>query len=151
MMNRQLVVALFAGALFGAGLAVSGMADPQRVRGFLDLFGKWDPTLAFVMGGALVPMAIAWWVRKRMTAPVVAASFSLPTNRDLDVRLVGGAAVFGIGWGVAGLCPGPAIADLAIAPGPAAIFVLAMLGGMGLYRLLPVTPVRQPFLETPNV
>lgn len=136
-MNRQLLVALFAGALFGAGLAVSGMADPQRVRAFLDLFGAWDPTLAFVMGGAMLPMAIAWRLQKRMTTPVSADRFSLPTRRDIDARLVGGAALFGIGWGVAGLCPGPAIADLAIAPVPAAIFVAAMLGGMILHRLLP--------------
>lgn len=149
-MNRQLFIALFAGALFGAGLAFSGMADPQRVRGFLDLFGRWDPTLAFVMGGALVPMAIAWRIQKRMAAPVLAVRFSLPTNRDLDSRLIGGSAVFGIGWGVAGLCPGPAIADLAIAPIPAAIFVLAMLGGMILHRLLPATPAKQPSLETSN-
>jgi uncharacterized membrane protein YedE/YeeE len=149
-MNRQLFIALFAGALFGAGLAFSGMADPQRVRGFLDLFGRWDPTLAFVMGGALVPMAIAWRIQKRMAAPVLAVRFSLPTNRDLDSRLIGGSALFGIGWGVAGLCPGPAIADLAIAPIPAAIFVLAMLGGMILHRLLPATPAKQPSLETSN-
>ncbi len=149
-MNRQLFIALFAGALFGAGLAFSGMADPQRVRGFLDLFGRWDPTLAFVMGGALVPMAIAWRIQKRMAAPVLAVRFSLPTNRDLDSRLIGGSAVFGIGWGVAGLCPGPAIADLAIAPIPAAIFVLAMIGGMILHRLLPATPAKQPSLETSN-
>lgn len=143
---RQITLALLAGALFGAGLAVSGMADPQRVRGFLDLFGAWDPTLAFVMGGALIPMAIAWRVRNRMSSPLAAERFALPTARDLNPRLLGGAALFGIGWGVAGLCPGPAIADLAIAPAPAAIFVLAMLGGMVLHRLLPVarTPAQPP-------
>ena len=150
-MRRQLFIALFAGALFGAGLAFSGMADPQRVRGFLDLFGTWDPTLAFVMGGALVPMAIAWRVQKRMTAPVSAVQFSLPTKRDLDLRLIGGAALFGIGWGAAGLCPGPAIADLAIAPVPAALFVVAMLGGMILHRMLPATPAKRPSLEVSNV
>jgi uncharacterized membrane protein YedE/YeeE len=149
-MNRQLALALFAGVIFGAGLAVSGMADPQRVRGFLDLFGTWDPTLAFVMGGALVPMAIAWRIQKRMTAPLAAAQFSLPTNRDLDFRLIGGAALFGVGWGVAGLCPGPAIADLAIAPLPATIFVVGMLGGVLLHRLLPATPTKQPSLKIPN-
>lgn len=151
MKKRQLAVALFAGTLFGAGLAVSGMADPQRVRGFLNLFANWDPTLAFVMGGALVPMAIAWRFQRRMTMPVLAARFSLPAIRDIDVRLVGGAALFGVGWGVAGLCPGPAIADLAIAPIPAAIFVVAMLGGMLLHRLLPATPARLPSLETTPV
>lgn len=150
-MNRQIPIALFAGALFGAGLAVSGMADPQRVRGFLDLFGAWDPTLAFVMGGALIPMAIAWRIQKRMMAPVSAPRFALPTHRDLDIRLIGGSALFGVGWGIAGLCPGPAIADLAIAPVPAAIFVAAMLGGMILHRILPATPAKQPSLEMPNV
>lgn len=150
-MKRQLPVAMFSGALFGAGLAVSGMADPQRVRGFLDLFGTWDPTLAFVMVGALMPMAIAWRVQKRMTSPVSAVQFSLPIHRDLDARLIGGAALFGVGWGVAGLCPGPAIADLAIAPVPAAVFVVAMLGGMILHRLLAAAPAKQPRLETSNV
>ena len=150
-MIRPIAFALLAGVLFGAGLAVSGMADPQRVRGFLDLFGAWDPTLAFVMGGALIPMAIAWRIQKRMPSPMAAERFTLPTARDLDPRLIGGAALFGIGWGIAGLCPGPAIADLAIAPVPAAIFVVAMLGGMILHRLLPATPVKQPSLETPNV
>jgi len=148
---RRIAFALLAGTLFGAGLAVSGMADPQRVRGFLDLFGTWDPTLAFVMGGALIPMAIAWRIQKRMPTPMAAERFVLPTARDLDPRLIGGAALFGIGWGIAGLCPGPAIADLAIAPVPAAIFVVAMLGGMILHRLLPATPVKQPSLETSDV
>ncbi len=150
-MMRPLAFALIAGALFGAGLAVSGMADPQRVRGFLDLFGSWDPTLAFVMGGALIPMAIAWRVQKRMPSPMAAERFAMPTVRDRHPRLIGGAALFGIGGGIAGLGPGPAIADLAIAPVPAAIFVLAMLGGMILHRLLPATPAKQPNLETSNV
>ncbi|WP_371420822.1 DUF6691 family protein [Tardiphaga sp.] len=150
-MTRQFLLALLAGALFGAGLAVSGMADPQRVRGFLDLFGAWDPTLAFVMGGALIPMAIAWRVQKRMSAPLAAKRFVLPSTRDLDPRLIGGAALFGIGWGTAGLCPGPAIADLAVAPSPAAVFVVAMLAGMLVHRLLPAAPARQSSLETSNV
>jgi len=122
--------------LFGAGLALSGMVDPGRVRGFLDLFGHWDPTLAFVMGGAVVPMAVAWRVRARTTKPMVAEAFVLPETGAIDWRLAAGAAIFGIGWGIAGLCPGPAIADLALSPGPAAIFITAMLAGMGLYRLV---------------
>ncbi len=150
-MMRRGLFALVAGALFGAGLAVSGMADPQRVRGFLDIFGAWDPTLAFVMGGALIPMALAWAVQKRMAAPIADLRFSLPTRRDVDPSLIGGAVLFGVGWGIAGLCPGPAIADLALAPVPAAIFVIAMLGGMVLHRLLPATPARQRNLETSNV
>ena len=135
-MTRQTLIALATGTLFGAGLAVSGMADPQRVRGFLDLFGAWDPTLAFVMAGALVPMAIAWRVHRRMSAPLAVERFALPTNKRVDPRLLAGAVLFGIGWGVAGLCPGPAIADLAVAPGPAVIFVTAMLVGMLVHRLM---------------
>ena len=148
---RQTVIALLAGTLFGAGLAVSGMADPQRVRAFLDLFGAWDPTLAFVMAGAILPMAIAWRVQSRMSSPLAVSTFALPTTRDLDPRLVIGAAIFGIGWGIAGLCPGPAIANLTIAPAPAAIFVAAMLAGMILHKLLPAIPAKQPFKETRNV
>lgn len=150
-MIRRVLFALVAGALFGAGLAVSGMADPQRVRGFLDVFGVWDVTLAFVMGGAVIPMALAWAVQKRMTAPIADLRFALPTRRDIDPELVGGAALFGVGWGVAGLCPGPAIAGLAIAPTPTAIFLVAMLAGMVLHRLLPATPARQPSTEISNV
>lgn len=129
-------VALAAGVLFGAGLAVSGMADPARVRAFLDLAGDWDPTLAFVMAGAILPMALAWAIRPRLAAPLVEGGWNLPKTRRLDRRLVLGALVFGVGWGIAGLCPGPAIADLALAPGRAAVFVLAMLAGMLAHRLL---------------
>ena len=133
---RQTLIALFAGALFGAGLAWSGMADPRRVQGFLDIFGDWDLTLAFVMGGALVPMGIAWLIQKRMTKPFADARFSLPETAKLDAPLAVGAILFGAGWGIGGLCPGPAIADIAIAPGGATIFVLAMLGGMTVHRVV---------------
>jgi uncharacterized membrane protein YedE/YeeE len=131
-MIRQTLIALFAGTLFGAGLVISGMADPARVRAFLDVFGGWDPTLAFVMAGALLPMAAAWRIQGRATAPLAAAKFELPTTRGIDGKLLGGAAIFGIGWGIAGLCPGPAIADLALRPVLATSFVLAMLAGMAL-------------------
>jgi uncharacterized protein len=136
-MIRQVVLALVAGALFGAGLAVSGMADPERVRGFLDLFGDWDPTLAFVMGGALLPMVIAWQIHNRIKAPLAAEFFSVPNGKKIDRELLSGAALFGVGWGIAGLCPGPAIADLAISPVPASIFIGAMLVGMTIHRFLP--------------
>ncbi|WP_265570924.1 DUF6691 family protein [Sphingomicrobium nitratireducens] len=134
-MIRRVLPPLLSGILFGAGLHLGGMTDPARVRGFLDLFGDWDPTLAFVMGGALVVMAIAWRFRERMEKPVFGDKWWIPTKTDLDPRLVGGAAIFGIGWGVAGLCPGPGLAALVIEPASAAIFVAAMFGGMFLHRI----------------
>lgn len=131
----RLILALTAGMLFGAGLAISGMADPARVRSFLDLFGRWDPTLAFVMGGAIIPMAIAWGIQRRLERPLADVAFNLPETRKVDAKLALGAVLFGIGWGVGGLCPGPAIVGLVVAPASAAIFVVAMLVGMALHRL----------------
>jgi uncharacterized membrane protein YedE/YeeE len=134
-MIRGLIVPLVSGTLFGAGLSIGGMTDPARVRGFLDLFGAWDPTLAFVMGGAVLVMGLAWAVQRRMQRPAFAEGFALPDRTDITPRLVGGSALFGVGWAIAGLCPGPGFAALAIAPVPAAIFLAAMLAGMGLVRL----------------
>lgn len=131
---KRALVALIAGSLFGAGLALSGMGDPARVQSFLDLFGRWDPTLAFVMGGAIIPMALAWVWQKRLYRPFADARFDVPGTTKLDRKLVIGAVLFGIGWGLSGLCPGPAITDLAIAPLAVWSFVLAMLGGMMLHR-----------------
>ena len=133
---------LVSGALFGAGLVVGGMTDPARVRGFLDLFGAWDPTLVFVMGGAVIVMALAWRLQSRMIRPLFGERFSLPDRGDLDHRLIAGAALFGIGWGIAGLCPGPAVASLARAPSAVLPFVIAMLAGMALHRLLRERPLR---------
>lgn len=135
-MNR-IVVALASGLLFGAGLAWSGMADPARVQGFLDLLGDWDPTLAFVMGGAMIPMAIAWLIKGRLVTPLAAPAFDLPGTTKLDRPLAIGAILFGMGWGIAGLCPGPALADLAIAPLAVLPFVLAMFAGMAAHRFFP--------------
>jgi uncharacterized membrane protein YedE/YeeE len=135
-MIRDTLVPLLAGTIFGAGLMLGGMTDPARVRRFLDLFGAWDPTLAFVMGGAVLVMALAWLLQKRMQRPVFATSFALPDRSDITAKLVGGSALFGIGWGIAGLCPGPGFAALAIEPLSAAIFVAAMLAGMMLVRLV---------------
>lgn len=134
MIQRNLPI-LASGMLFGAGLTLGGMTDPARVRGFLDLFGDWDPTLAFVMGGAVIVMAIAWRFQPKLTRPIFADAFSLPSRTDLTPRLIGGSALFGIGWGVAGLCPGPGVAALVIEPLSAAIFIAAMLAGMLLVRL----------------
>lgn len=132
---RDAIVALVSGTLFGGGLAFSGMMDPKRVRGFLDIFGEWDPTLAFVMGGAVIAMAIAWALQRRMAAPLFAEAFNLPGTSLIDGKLIGGAVLFGVGWGLAGLCPGPAIAALVIEPASAGIFALSMVGGMVLFRL----------------
>lgn len=136
MVNRVAVIALLSGLLFGAGLAVSGMADPSRVRAFLDVTGRWDPTLGFVMAGAMLPMIVAWRIKARLDRPLVGDGFHVPATTGIDAKLVGGAALFGVGWGIAGLCPGPAIADLAVRPLPAAAFVAAMFGGMFVNRLI---------------
>lgn len=133
---------LVSGALFGAGLVIGGMTDPAKVRGFLDLFGAWDPTLAFVMGGAVIVMTVAWRLQSRMVRPLFGEGFSLPDQRDLDGRLIAGAALFGIGWGIAGLCPGPAVASLALAPSVVLPFVIAMLAGMAVHRLIPEPVLR---------
>lgn len=131
-----IVSSLLIGTLFGAGLAVSGMIDPTRVLGFLDLAGRWDPTLALVMGGALcVSLPAFAWARREGAAPLRAASFSLPRRSDITPRLIAGAAIFGVGWGLAGLCPGPAIAGLASGLAPIAAFAAAMIAGMALFRL----------------
>ena len=131
----RIILALLSGSLFGAGLALSGMADPMRVRAFLDLLGPWDPTLAFVMGGAMIPMALAWLVQKRIERPIADQQFNLPETTGIDGKLALGAILFGIGWGIGGLCPGPALASLALAPAAVAPFVLAMLGGMAVHRV----------------
>lgn len=129
-------IGLASGVLFGAGLALSGMMNPSRVRSFLDVFGRWDPTLGFVMAGALAVMALAWMIQRRMEKPVAHDLFHLPGTARIDARLVAGSALFGIGWGIAGLCPGPAIASLAVNPAPAVIFSGAMVAGMALFHVL---------------
>jgi uncharacterized membrane protein YedE/YeeE len=134
---RTLVPPVISGGLFGAGLTLSGMTDPARVRGFLDVFGQWDPTLAFVMGGAVIVMAIAWRIQPRMNRPLFGEKFSLPDRRDVDGRLIAGSALFGIGWAIAGLCPGPAVASLALSPLAVLPFLAAMLTGMALHNFLP--------------
>lgn len=138
----KIAIALLSGMLFGAGLAFSGMADPMRVRAFLDLLGTWDPTLAFVMAGAMIPMALAWLIQRRLERPLAGVAFSLPETRKLDWKLALGAILFGIGWGLGGLCPGPAMASLALAPQSAAPFTLAMLAGMALHRFMTRGPAR---------
>ncbi len=114
------------------------MADPQRVRGFLDIFGAWDPTLLFVMGGAVIVMILAWPLQRRMLHPLLTNKFQLPDRKDVDRPLIIGAIIFGIGWAIAGLCPGPALIGLVLEPLSALIFVAAMTFGMAIYRVLPM-------------
>ena len=125
------------GLLFGLGLLVSGMADPAKVLAFLDVTGRWDPSLAFVMAGAIVVSTTGYLVARRRGRPLLAARLEIPNRRDLDRRLIAGAAVFGIGWGLGGLCPGPALTLLTVAPAQAVTFVVAMVVGMLAFRLLP--------------
>lgn len=135
-MNRFSLAALLSGALFGLGLAASGMTDARRVLGFLDLFGDFDPTLAFVLGGAMVTTVVLFRLVLRRGRPVLASRFRLSSLRHVDGRLLGGAAIFGIGWGLAGYCPGPALAGLGVGSAEALWFVPAMLAGMFLHRVV---------------
>lgn len=133
---RQMLTALAAGTLFGAGLALSDMVNPARVLAFLDLLGDWDPTLACVMGGALGPAAVGYVLSRRMRAPLFHDRFHVPVNRTVDRKLVTGGLIFGAGWGLVGYCPGPAIAGLAFGSWRTLVFVLAMLAGMWVYRCI---------------
>jgi uncharacterized membrane protein YedE/YeeE len=125
--------AFAAGLVFGIGLIVSGMTDPGKVIGFLDVAGDWDPSLAFVMGGAILVGFFAFRLAGRRGQTFLGGALQLPTRRDVDARLVGGSIVFGIGWGLAGYCPGPALVSFASGVDQAAVFVAAMLGGMLIY------------------
>jgi len=124
------------GLLFGLGLILSGMTDPSKVLGFLDIFGLWDPSLAFVMGGAIAVGFFAFaWAKKR-TVNFLGGALHLPTNSQIDKPLVVGAVLFGAGWGLAGFCPGPALVSLASGQIKAAVFVVFMLAGMQLFEML---------------
>lgn len=136
--------ALLSGLLFGLGLALSGMVDPARVLGFLDVAGPWDPTLVFVLGGAVAVSALGVLVSRRMTRPALAQRFDLPTRTRIDRPLILGAALFGVGWGLSGFCPGPALASLSLGLPGSLVFVLAMLGGMALHDRRPSRPGVSP-------
>ena len=141
---RRLCSSFLAGTLFGAGLTISQMVNPRKVTDFLDFFGDWDPSLAFVMGGALAVTAVGFRVLLRRPHPLFVAEFHLPASRRIDSGLIGGSALFGIGWGLAGFCPGPAVASLAYGLWQSVLFVLAMLVGMLVWErrdaLAPVSP-----------
>lgn len=129
----RLVIAALSGALFGAGLAISGMIDPARVRGWLDLFGNWDPTLGFVLTGAILPMLLAWRLAARHSTSISGVAMPPPPPQRIDTRLIVGAGLFGLGWGFAGLCPGPAIASIGFGGAPFLIFFAAMVAGMLIF------------------
>jgi len=128
------LAAFGAGLLFGLGLLLSGMADPGKVIGFLDLAGRWDPSLAFVMAGAIAVGAFAFAFGRRRARSFLGGAMHIPTRRDIDARLVLGSVVFGIGWGIGGFCPGPALVSFGSGQDKAAVFVAAMLGGMLFYQ-----------------
>ncbi|HEX5476523.1 MAG TPA: YeeE/YedE family protein [Burkholderiales bacterium] len=127
------IAAFAAGLLFGIGLIVSGMTDPGKITGFLDLAGPWDPSLAFVMGGAVLVGAFAFRIAGRRATSFLGGAMHLPARRDIDSRLVAGSLVFGVGWGLGGFCPGPALVAFSAGHGKAAVFVVAMLLGMLAY------------------
>ena len=129
------LAAFAAGLVFGLGLIVSGMTNPPKVIGFLDIAGAWDPSLAFVMAGAIAVGFLAFAVARKRTTTFLGGALQLPQARDIDTRLVGGAIVFGIGWGLAGFCPGPALVAFGGGQDKAAVFVVAMLAGMLLFTL----------------
>ncbi|MDH5453594.1 MAG: hypothetical protein OEY05_02640 [Paracoccaceae bacterium] len=127
---QRIVFAALSGGLFGAGLFLSGMTDTRKVQGWLDIFGQWDPTLAFVLGGAILPMAIAWRITAKMGRARLGDAFPPPPEPKLGHNLVIGSTLFGFGWGIAGLCPGPAVASLSYGGLGGLIFLLAMMAGM---------------------
>lgn len=129
-------LSLLAGAVFGLGLLVSGMANPAKVLGFLDLAGPWDPSLALVMAGAIAVGSIAFGIARRRTRSLIGLEMKLPSGRAVDRRLIAGSLLFGVGWGIAGFCPGPALVALGMGQGKALVFVAAMLAGMGAFELL---------------
>jgi uncharacterized protein len=131
---KNLSVFLIA-CLFSLGLCISGLVAPRKVLAFLDLFGAWDPSLIFTMGGGLVVAAVSYAATRNRAASLLGEPMQIPSNSTIDARLIGGSLLFGAGWGLAGVCPGPAIVNLGFLSGPAAVFVAAMMIGMALYEL----------------
>ena len=133
---KRMIVAFLCGAVFAVGLGISGMTHPLKVLGFLDFFGDWDPSLAFVMGSGVIVSMVFFAIARRRGAPLFAPSFSLPTATKVDAPLVIGAAIFGIGWGLGGFCPGPAVVSVVAGATPVIAFVLAMVAGMSVFDAL---------------
>ncbi|HEX5379650.1 MAG TPA: DUF6691 family protein [Phenylobacterium sp.] len=133
----KVLSAAILGVIFGVGLLVSGMLDPAKVLGFLDVTGQWNPQLAFVMGGAIAVAAPAFLYARRRSASLLDAPIEIPKGQPIDARLLSGAGLFGLGWGIAGICPGPAVVLLGLGGGPAWVFAITMVvGGLGGQRLI---------------
>jgi uncharacterized membrane protein YedE/YeeE len=147
----QLVSALVCGLLFGLGLILSGMTDPAKVTGFLDIAGRWDPSLGLVMGGAILVGLLSFPFAKTRRHSVLGEPMQIPISTRIDSRLVGGGLLFGIGWGLAGYCPGPALASVASAQRGPIIFVLAMLAGMGTFEVIERLRNRRTTVENRSV
>lgn len=140
----RILSALAAGLVFGLGIALSGMGNPAKVLNFFDILGTWDPSLAVVMGGALLTAALGYRLTLARATPLLDTKFHLPTSTRIDANLVGGSALFGIGWGIAGFCPGGAIPALGFAPWPTALFLISLLAGIVLARWLQTQRHPQP-------
>ncbi len=132
----RILSALLVGLVFGVGIAISGMINPAKVLNFFDIAGTWDPSLIFVMGGALLTTFIGYRLVLKRPGPIVEAEFKLPTNRVIDARLIGGSAVFGLGWGIAGFCPGAAVPALGSGRYEVVAFVAALLAGLGVAKTI---------------
>ncbi len=133
--KRSFIPAFALGLLFGFGLCLSGMTQPTKVQGFLDVFGHWDPSLALVMGGAVAVGLVGFWLSRRLDQSLLGEPFKFPPESGVDGQLLIGSAIFGVGWGLSGVCPGPAIVNLALFGEKAVIFAAAMFGGMALEKL----------------
>jgi len=131
----QVLMALFSGLIFGIGLIISGMTDPSKVIGFLDFAGKWDPSLVFVMGGAILVSIFVFRFAAAHPRTILGEPIKLPTTQHIDRRLVFGGLTFGVGWGLAGYCPGPALASILTGDSKPLIFTMAMLGGMAIFEI----------------
>jgi uncharacterized protein len=131
----QIAIALLSGVIFGAGLAISGMVNPAKVLNFFDIAGTWDPSLIFVMAGALAVTMAGYRLARQRPSPMFAATYHLPSAHQIDARLIGGSALFGLGWGLSGFCPGPAIASLTTLSIEPVVFIIAMLAGMLAVKL----------------
>lgn len=146
----RLTISYLIGLVFGVGISISGMANPAKVLNFFDIAGIWDPSLAFVMGGALIVTFIGYRFVLKRPAPVMAATFQLPTRKDFDMPLIGGSAVFGIGWGIAGFCPGGALPALGTGRSEVFVFFAALIAGIFAAKLLQSAIANRASAEAPS-